>query len=237
MQYISFLLDETGSMSAVLGQTISGFNEYLRQLENQITEQVRFYLTQFNSIRTKIVYDGIPLERVGRLSTSNYMPDGMTPLYDAIGKTIKDLDSKVGFGDRVLVCIQTDGYENYSKEYKLNDIKSMISSKKDEGWEFVFLGADINAERVADTINIDAMHVVSYSGSNTKDMYGGLTRNTVDYVNTKSSSFDTSGIVTTGNTSGRHQSSATRAKLSNIGKSRNYQRNAKGQFTGVYESK
>jgi hypothetical protein len=92
--HISFILDETGSMLSIKGQTIAGFNEYLANLQaGNETKKARFTLTKFNSQKVEVVNDDVKLIDVKPLTSETYTPDHMTPLYDAIGRTIAALES------------------------------------------------------------------------------------------------------------------------------------------------
>ncbi|NIP23783.1 MAG: VWA domain-containing protein, partial [Phycisphaerae bacterium] len=115
-KYVSFILDETGSMLSVKDQTISGYNEYLDTLKQE--KDVLFTLTKFNSAKVEVVYDAVKIKDVELLTADTYHPTATTPLYDAIGTTITSLEkatkNKKG---KKLVVIQTDGLENASKEF------------------------------------------------------------------------------------------------------------------------
>jgi hypothetical protein len=190
MNYICYILDETGSMDSVRDATISGFNEYISTLQKELSKKkTKFFLTKFNSKKVDHVYEGVPLDFVAKLSREVYIPDGMTPLYDAIGETIVSMSKIVRPKDKVLFVVQTDGDENYSKEYSAKAIKDSVDTKKKEGWTFVFLGADIDAYTSGNTIGIH--QTVVYSGACTRGMYTNLAVQTVNY--TKSGEFDTSG--------------------------------------------
>lgn len=111
---ISFILDETGSMQTYKQETMAGFNEYIKGLrESDEAKKMKFTLTKFNSNKVEMVYDSVKLNKVAELNDENYLPDASTPLYDAIGRTIRALETKGS--DHCLVVIQTDGLENASK--------------------------------------------------------------------------------------------------------------------------
>ncbi|MDD1777641.1 MAG: VWA domain-containing protein [Candidatus Helarchaeota archaeon] len=174
--HISFILDETGSMNDVKGQTIAGFNEYIDNLKKgEASSKALFTLTKFNSEKVEIVCDDVSLACVNKLTNENYNPDHMTPLYDAVGKTIKSLESKMkGKKQHALVIIQTDGQENASREYTRQNIFSMIEDKKKLGWTFAFLGADQDAYLASVLIGISKGNTMCYAksgGKPTEDLF------------------------------------------------------------------
>jgi len=134
-KHISFILDETGSMMSIKDKTISDFKEYLQQIKSY---KGIFTLTKFNSNKVEVVYTK-PIKDVPELTKETYKPDATTPLYDAIGKTIKALEVDEG-KQELLVVILTDGEENASKEYDKKAIQALIKEKETKGWTFVYLG-------------------------------------------------------------------------------------------------
>jgi len=162
---ISFILDETRSMDKIKSETIGGFNEYLKILKNDgSSKSALFALTKFNSDKIEVVYDGIPLENVELLSDQNYHPAAITPLYDAIGKTINVL-KREHEESPVLVVIQTDGQENASREFTKQMVKDLIEERQKSGWTFAFLGADIDAYTASSGIGISKGNTAKYSGA------------------------------------------------------------------------
>ena len=115
---VSFILDESGSMSSFEEATISGFNEYIETLK-QRRGTLRMTLTKFNSDGINVVYDDKAIGEVVSLNNDTYKPDAVTPLYDAIAKTIQDISED---RNNVLCIIMTDGLENASTEYKREDV-------------------------------------------------------------------------------------------------------------------
>jgi len=104
-------------MDAIKSETLRGFNEYIEILKNdESSKSALFALTKFNSDKIELVYDGVPLEKVEQLSDKNYHPAAITPLFDAIGRTINTLKTK-NEESPVVIVIQTDGQENASREF------------------------------------------------------------------------------------------------------------------------
>lgn len=133
--HVSLLLDETGSMMDVKGETIRGYNKYIDSLDG-----VFFTMTKFDSSAIQVVHDAVPIKEVPHLTDDTYLPGAMTPLLDAIGTTIKAMGKK----KKVLFVVFTDGYENASKEMTKESVKKLIKNRKKRGWQFVFLGADMD---------------------------------------------------------------------------------------------
>ena len=180
--HISFLLDCTGSMLDWKGETIQGFNEYLRELkEDRKGKPTAFTLTLFNSGGIEIRHNGVPLSKVKELTPYTYLPTNLTPLYDAIGQTINALDSSVG-DDKALVVILTDGYENHSKEFSLGGVSDMIKERQDKkGWAFVYLGANQDAWTVGMGLGFVRSNVMTFDQQSTVETMHIASRATATY--------------------------------------------------------
>src|SRR5262245_33120582 len=116
---VAFVLDKSGSMEAIKESTIEAFNAYLNGLK-QDPEGIRFSLIQFDSLGVETTWKNAPVQDVAALDGVTYAPRGGTPLIDASFKTIKAVERKVAeFAQppKVVICIQTDGEENASREY------------------------------------------------------------------------------------------------------------------------
>ncbi|KKL70370.1 hypothetical protein LCGC14_2105600 [marine sediment metagenome] len=169
---VNIILDESGSMSLVRDATIDGFNKYVGDLKKATGNNIRLTLTKFSSVGTETPWLNKELARVSPLTRASYAPNGGTPLLDAIGGTIakldKDLSKRNSVKRAVLVVVITDGEENASTEYNLQQIRQLIAAKEKEGWTWAYMGADQDAWGMA-------------SG------YGfGSVMNTYNYANTAS---------------------------------------------------
>ena len=172
---VVFLLDQTGSMQDCKTDTIGGFNMFLEEQKKNKTDELKFSLTLFNSAKVEKRYINEQIKNVESLSDANYIPSNLTPLWDAIGNTIQELPEVKD----VLFVILTDGYENYSKEFKAETVKRMIKEKeKDFGWKFLFLGADL--ANFNDAYNIGINFNFNVSKKDMKTAYASLS-NTVDH--------------------------------------------------------
>jgi hypothetical protein len=163
-------------MASVLNDTIGGFNTYLAGLGEEQKVDYLFSLTLFNTaFENRCVAE--PLKNVRELDTRNYIPDGWTALYDAIGSTVRALEAKEKAGklppvDKVMTVIMTDGYENSSREWTLAAIRQLIAQKEKEGnWTFVFLGATPDAWSVGMGMGVQAGNAVRYQPAQTQAVF------------------------------------------------------------------
>ena len=163
---VVFILDRSGSMSGLEEDTIGGFNGMLKKQKG--TEGETYVTTVLFDDGYEILHDRIPLEEVKPLTGDDYYVRGCTALLDAVGRTI-DRVSSVHFykekSDKTIFIITTDGMENASREYTYAKIKGMIEDKKACGWEFLFLGANIDAVGEAAKIGICEDKAVKYTNS------------------------------------------------------------------------
>lgn len=144
---VGFCLDETGSMGRCRQATIDGFNEFLADTKKQ-TGKTRLSLTKFSDVGPskqtfRPVHEAVDIAQVDALT--DYNPHGNTPLFDAIGYTVKKMESWVSAQKddwAVMFVIQTDGEENASREYTREAIFDLIRRKEAEGWRFIYLGVD-----------------------------------------------------------------------------------------------
>ena len=154
-----FILDRSGSMGGLESDTIGGFNSMLAKQQEQDGE-CRITTALFDH-EYEILHDRIDIKAVSPITEKEYFVRGQTALLDAIGRTIHKIGStqkqtaKDYRAEKVLFVITTDGMENASREYSYGKVKSHIKRQKSKyGWEFIFLGADIDAVEVADRFGI-----------------------------------------------------------------------------------
>lgn len=156
--YNLIILDESGSMMSIKPQAISGLNETLQTIKDaqEKYENQSHYVTlvSFNTNRVKTIYDCCPVHRIQELENDDYQPNAGTPLYDAMGMSLAQLNSVVKDEDNVLVTIITDGYENASREYSGKAIAQLVEGLKTKGWIFVYIGANQDVEKVAASMGI-----------------------------------------------------------------------------------
>jgi hypothetical protein len=197
---VNFVLDETSSMWTVRDATIDGFNEYLSTLKSDEKVNFLFSLTKFNSEKVDTVYACDPIKKIDELTLGTYQPNGMTPLYDAIGQTVIETEKRlkeIKGKPSVLCVIQTDGMENCSQDYDLPKIKSLISEKEQDGWTFVYLGANQNAWESGGMIGINAGNTVSYSNTagGSAAVFDSLSKSTSVYTSAVATSATSSSPI------------------------------------------
>jgi Mg-chelatase subunit ChlD len=175
---ICFVLDETGSMEVVREATINGYNEYVDSLRDQ--KKTKMVLVKFNS-NGVVVGDLNPIADAIKLSRDNYKPAAITPLYDAVGETIGDVE-KYAENREVIFVIMTDGLENASKEYTRDNIFKLISEKEESGWQFVYLGANQDAFAVGQSIGVPMATSFNYSQSKTAETFNSMSIGTRRYI-------------------------------------------------------
>lgn len=146
---ISFLMDRTGSMAQIWGPTIEGFNSYLREVKNQDTFKADWDLTIFDSESIDTIRERVKTKDMKKLKPDEFYPRAMTPLNDAIAKTVLTAKKRGKKYDGVVVVILTDGYENASQEYSKEGVAKLIQKQEKKGWQFIFLGADMDAQSEA----------------------------------------------------------------------------------------
>lgn len=159
--YNLLIIDESGSMSSIYDQALSGINETINGIRNAQTDYpnqmqyvsiVTFEGNGMGAVKTR--RDRVPVSKVEDITGKDYRPGGCTPLYDAMGKAISHLDSSINEGDAVLVTVITDGYENASEEYSGAAVKELVSRQREKGWTFAYIGANQDAVEVAKELNI-----------------------------------------------------------------------------------
>lgn len=177
---INFVLDKSGSMASCLTDTIGGFNTYINKLKADKNSSYSFSLTLFDTTLENR-HTAVDLSKVPELNLTTYVPGGMTALYDAIGRAVSTVESDAKNHDRVLTVIMTDAQENSSREYRLSNIRDIIKRKEGEGWTFVFLGADLSAYVVGDSLGTQTANSVVYSTQNMGATFSNLASATMSY--------------------------------------------------------
>ena len=162
-----FILDRSGSMAGLEGDTIGGFNAMLQKQRGEPGEAV--ISTVLFDNETEVIHDRIPLDRVPRLTEKEYYVRGCTALLDAVGGAIHHIGNVHKYAreedrpEKTLFVITTDGLENASRRYTYDKVKAMIERQREKyGWEFLFLGANIDASREAARFGIRADCAADY---------------------------------------------------------------------------
>lgn len=162
-----FILDKSGSMSGLENDTIGGFNSFLKK-QKEVEGECRITTVLFDHTYT-LLHDRIDIQAVSPLTTKDYYVGGSTALIDAIGRTIDKLVKvqKITAEDykaeKVMFVIITDGEENSSRVYTAKRVREMIELEKEKyGWEFIFIGANIDAVATAENFGISKDRAVNY---------------------------------------------------------------------------
>lgn len=176
--YNLVILDKSGSMESIRKEAIDGYNETLgsikaTQLKFIDTQEHYVSLAAFCDCGIDMIYDMTPIKDADKLTKEKYDPCCCTPLFDAIGKTVKALKKKIADVEdaAVLITIITDGYENSSKEWDGKAVSKLIEECKEEGWMFSFVGAGEDVVKVATTISITNTMVWENTSEGTKKMF------------------------------------------------------------------
>ena len=162
-----FILDRSGSMSGLESDTIGGFNAMIAKQKTEPGEA--FVSTVLFDNVSQVIHDRVDVQKVAPMTRKDYYVRGCTALLDAVGRAIHHIGNVHKYAreedrpEKTLFVITTDGMENASREYTYTKLKAMIERQKEKyGWEFLFLGANIDAAREAARFGIDADHTADY---------------------------------------------------------------------------
>ena len=171
---VFLLLDMTGSMQDNKQATMDACNEFVEGLKaDPHTKDFLFSLAVFNSnIGLERVVDGVQLDRAPKLDHEHYQPTGATPLYDAMWQSMNLLEGHQG---QVLFIVQTDGEENSSRIATRQQIVDRVAEKTVAGWQFVYLGCDIDAMQQGAELGIAAGNTMSYNRKRTGKAFADMT--------------------------------------------------------------
>jgi len=177
---IVFILDKSGSMAGLEKDTIGGFNALIDK-QKKLDGEVTVTTVLFNHDYT-LLHDRIDIKGIAPLTEDQYNVSGTTALLDAIGISIKKMQEiqnvtlKEAQPDKTIFVITTDGEENSSTQYNIQTIKKLISKQKELGWEFMFLGANIDAIQTANQMGLHADDAVDFiaDSQGTKVIYEAL---------------------------------------------------------------
>jgi uncharacterized protein YegL len=178
-----FILDRSGSMSGLESDTIGGFNATLKKQKDETGEAI--VTTILFDDKVEMLHDRTDITAIDPMTDKDYYVRGSTALLDAVGRTI----GKIGNAHKntkeehrpghVMIVITTDGFENASREYSYGQISSMVKHQKEKyGWEFIFLGANIDAVATAASMGISKERAANYNADSegTKLNYESLNK-------------------------------------------------------------
>ena len=167
MTELVFILDRSGSMAGLEADTIGGFNSMLAK--QRLTPGEAVVSTVLFDHETQVIHDRVPLGEVKDLTREDYYVRGCTALLDAVGGAIHHIGNVHKYAreedrpEKTLFVITTDGMENASRRYGYDKVKAMIHRQQEQyGWEFLFLGANIDAAKEAARFGIDADCAADY---------------------------------------------------------------------------
>ena len=166
---IIYVLDRSGSMGHLTGDTIGAYNAYLDE-QKGFDGETRITTVLFDD-RYELLFNGVSVDEA-YIDHEKYFVRGMTALYDALGKTILDVGARLAKTpeserpEKVIFIITTDGYENSSKEFTASGVKEMIEHQKEKySWEFLFFGANIDSAATASSIGVDESSAFDFDAS------------------------------------------------------------------------
>ena len=162
-----FILDKSGSMHGLEADTIGGFNGMIRRQRE--TEGEALVSTVLFSNGSTVIHDRVPLDRIEPMTERDYTVGGGTALIDAIGRAIHHIGNVHKYAreedrpEHTIFVITTDGMENASHEYTSDRVKEMVKRQQEKyGWEFLFLGANIDAVETAAHFGIGRNRSVTF---------------------------------------------------------------------------
>ena len=174
------ILDRSGSMGSLQTEVINSYNEFIRDQQKE-KGKANVTLVLFDD-KYEVVYENKNIKKVPELTSETYFARGMTGLFDAIGKAVNKSQS-----EDAMVLIQTDGQENSSQEWNKESIKKLIKEKEDLGWDFLFLGANIDAAAEGSSFGMMASKTMQYDASvnGVQDAFVSMSNITKSYRSSK----------------------------------------------------
>ena len=162
------ILDRSGSMGGLESDTVGGYNSMLHK-QAEAEGEVLVSTVLFDD-RSEVLYDRVPLEKVPQMTEKEYYVRGCTALLDAVGGAIHHIGNVHKYireedrPEKTIFVITTDGLENASREYSYDRVKEMVERQKEKyGWEFLFLGANIDVVKTAGRFGIKADRAANYN--------------------------------------------------------------------------
>ena len=164
---VVFIMDRSGSMGGLESDTIGGYNSMLKK-QGETEGEVLVSTVLFDD-RSEVLFDRVPLEELPQMTDKEYYVRGCTALLDAVGGAIRHIGNVHKYAreedrpEKTIFVITTDGLENASREYSYDRVKRMVERQKEKyGWEFLFLGANIDAIETAGKFGISADRAANY---------------------------------------------------------------------------
>jgi len=214
------ILDASSSMNSIIDEARDGFNKFIddqKKLGDEASLTVATFSSGGENNGYELLFNDVSLNNVEHLTQEDWYGNGLTALYDAIGKAITDISAahkkmkKADRPDKVLFAIVTDGHENASREFTQSSIKTLISKQEKQDWQFLYLAADQDATVASSAIGVSRGSTLSYTNSTTGNAvvfdtlsmastnYRGMSKSsatfTSDSANLMSTVTDGSGVV------------------------------------------
>ena len=183
---ITVILDRSGSMYSTVKDAIGGFNSFI-ETQKKAEGEATLTLIQFDH-EYLVSYEAKPIADVEPLNSVTYVPRGNTALIDAMGRTFNAISARLKpikkeFRPKQIVVIITDGEENASREFKLEDVNSKITKLKTKGYEIIFIGANQDAIKAAQNFGISGANSMTYAANSvgTMAVFDSLAMNVASY--------------------------------------------------------
>mmetsp|Transcript_47419 Transcript_47419/g.88313 ORF Transcript_47419/g.88313 Transcript_47419/m.88313 type:complete len:317 (-) Transcript_47419:319-1269(-) len=163
--HVFFLLDRSGSMHFIADDVIGGFNSFVEEQQKASSESAGLDMTmvQFDSEDPKqIVFADRDIEDVSQLCSKTFQPRGMTPLFDSLGGIIAMAEDAAALDKQIVIVTFSDGKENASREHSRKCIMSRVAAKQEEGWTFVFLGANQDSYAQAGQLGLSRANIQNF---------------------------------------------------------------------------
>jgi len=173
------ILDRSASMQHLTQEVINSFNNFIKE-QKKIEGKANVTLVLFDD-KIETPFQRVSLKKFKKINEETYYTRGMTSLYDAIGQTLNNeifKDKK-----KAIVLIQTDGQENASQEFNNESVKKLVEEKKGKGWDFLFLGANIDSFAVGSSFGLTENDTIDFAATakGLSDSYMQMSTRTVAY--------------------------------------------------------
>ena len=180
---VVFILDRSGSMGGLELDTIGGFNSMMAKQKKE--EGEAFVSTILFDDKCEVLHDRVPIDQVPVMTDKDYYVRGCTALLDAVGGAIHHIRNVHKYAreedrpEKTLFVITTDGMENASRQYNIEKVKKMVEHQQEKyGWEFIFIGANIDAIATAGSFGIRKERAVNYvhDGAGTANVFASVSK-------------------------------------------------------------
>ncbi len=180
---IGFILDESSSMYSVWQETMAGFNSYINTIRTELPN-AKLTFASFVNYMFKLRSSDKPVDEVLPLNLKNYTPYGGTPLVDSVMAIIHLIEQQVNIHPtcQPIVVVQTDGHENSSKTYTMEELNEVVQKKRKEGWQFILITCKIDATVLANSMGIDPGAALTYGRGKSLHAFEAVSRLTTQGV-------------------------------------------------------